>query len=398
MRTVSRQPLTLAIRKHKPLVAQTTSDYQTNVVTVNTYVNNVLSSSLPTVTPQPKDWPDYVTAWEQASSDALTWVNQCMARLLSVPQDVENYNPIISALLADAITQTNTLIANPGNQAALAALTNDLQQIPGQLAVVETFIAGAIQALQNFQDVLPSMATQLQSLSNLAAADNKADQAQIATLQAQVNQLQSDINLLTAAIIGLAIADAIALTLGIVASIVAFPVGLLSWFIFGPIVAVTTTYIALDAEQIVADKAAIDQTQGQMSEITAACAVLATMSTTYGNLATQSQTIQTALQAVLAAWQAMAGDITVAITDAQTAITDATAGNFQSVLADLQSAQTEWQSTDTQAGSLVVNLQVNNAQLQVGMSQDAVGSALQGGQVVNLITYFNSVGLTRKAA
>lgn len=398
MNATTHAPLTLAIRKNMPTLAQATSDYQTNVVTVNTYINNVLSSSLPVVTPQPKDWQQYVTAWEQASSDALVWVNQCMARLLSVPQDVQSYNPIISALMTDAINQTNILIKNPNDKAALAALTNDLTQIPTQLYIVETFITGAIQALQNFQDVLPDMAAQLQTISNLAAADNQADQKQIQALQQQINQLQSDINSLTAAIIGLGIADAAAITLGLIASIAAFPVGLVTWFVLGPAVAVATTYIVLDAKQIQADKAAIDQAQSQMSQLTNACAVLATLTTQFSNLATQSQTIQTALQAVLAAWQTMAGDITAAITDAQKAMTDKTASNFQAVLNDLQGAQTEWQATEAQAASMVLNLQVNNANLQVGMSQSAVASALQGGKVVPLIQYFNSVGAAKKAA
>ena len=393
-----RTPLTLAIRNNMSAVAEAATDYKTNVVTVNTYISNVLSSSLPTVTPQPKDWQDYVNTWEQASSDALTWVNQCMARLLSVPQDVENYNPIINGLLTDAINQTNKLIADPTNAAALATLKNDLDQIPGQLSLVETFISGAIQALQNFQDVLPDMATQLQNLSDLAAADNEADQQQIQQLQSKIKQLQSDIDSLTAAIVALGIADAIAISLGVVASIVAFPEGLLTWFVLGPAVAVATTYIALDAEKIKADKAEIDQYQSEMSQLTAACSVLSTLSTTYGNLATQSETIQQALTAILAAWQVMAGDIAVAITDAQTALSDVSAENFQAVLTDLQGAQSEWQATDSQAASLVLDLQVNNAQLQIGMSQSAVGSALQGGQVMSLIEYFNSVGLSKKAA
>ena len=321
-----------------------------------------------------------------------------MARLLSVPQDVENYNPIINGLLTDAINQTNKLIADPTNAAALATLKNDLDQIPGQLSLVETFISGAIQALQNFQDVLPDMATQLQNLSDLAAADNQADQQQIQQLQSKIKQLQSDIDSLTAAIVALGIADAIAISLGVVASIVAFPEGLLTWFVLGPAVAVATTYIALDAEKIKADKAEIDQYQSEMSQLTAACSVLSTLSTTYGNLATQSETIQQALKAILAAWQVMAGDIAVAITDAQTALSDVSAENFQAVLTDLQGAQSEWQATDSQAASLVLDLQVNNAQLQIGMSQSAVGSALQGGQVMSLIEYFNSVGLSKKAA
>lgn len=388
---------TQAIRTRIPRLAIANAAYKTNVVTVNTYVNNVLTASLPVVPVQPKDWQAYITAWEAACGDALTWVNQCMARLLTVPQDVQSYNSIIALLLGTAVTQTNALIANPNDQAALAALTNALNTIPGQLTVVETFISGAVQALQNFQDVLPAMAGQLQNLSNLAIADNNADQAQIATLQADVTRLQNDINSLTAAIVALAIADGIALTMGIIASIAAFPVGLLTWFVLGPIVAVATTFIALDAKQIEADKAAIQQDQTQMSELTAACSVLATMSTTYSGLANQSQTIQTALQAVLTEWQAMSADVAAAIVDIQTAITDTGAASYQAVLADLQGAQTEWQAADTQAAGLVLDINVNNAQLQIGMSQSAVQQTLAGGQVSDLLTYFNSVGLNGNA-
>lgn len=380
-----------ALKSNLSRVGDTATTYKQNVVTVNTYISNVLSSSLPTVPVQPKDWGNYVTAWEAASTSALQWVNQCMARLLEVPQDVQNYNPLITGLLNDAITQTNALISNPGDKAALAALNNDLRAIPGQLQLVESFISGCISALQNFQDQLPSIATNLTTLSNLAIADNQADQQQIATLQKNIQQLQSDIDSLTAAIVGLAIADGIALTLGVVASIVAFPVGLLSWFVLGPAVAVATTYIVLDAKQIEADKALIDQDQSQMSDLTASCSVLSTMSTTYTNLANQSQTIQTALQAVLTEWQILSADVATAITDIQTAVNDTSGANYTAVLTDLQAAQSEWNDADAQAASLAITINVNNAQLQIGMSSDQVGSALATGKTVDLITYFNQL-------
>jgi hypothetical protein len=381
--------LAQALRARRSSFVAVTTTYQTNVCIVNTYVNNVMNTYLPTVPVQPKDWQDYVTAWEQANGVALSWVNTCMARLLNVPQDVQDYNPTISALLQDAIVQTQALIANPGNQAAKLALENDLRTLPQQLQLVETFVSGAIAALQGFQDQLPTMATDLQQISNLAIADNNADQAQIQALQQQVKQLQSDIDSLTAEIIALGIADAAALTLGLIASIAAFPVGLATWLVFGPIVAVATTFIALDAKKIEADKDAIDAAQTNMDNLTASCSVLATMSTTYSTLADQSQTIQTALKAVLVEWQALSSDIAVALTDIQTAVNDESSANYEAVLSDLEGALSEWNSAYAQAGSLVLNLQVNTAQLQVGMSQSDVQSALAGGQTVDLITYFN---------
>lgn len=365
--------------------------YKQNVVTVNTYINNVLSSSLPVVPVQPKNWQEYTTAWEAACTTALQWVNRCMARLLEVPQDVQNYNPQITALLNDAIAQTNTLINNPGNPAALAALNNDLTVIPSQLQLVEAFISGCITALQNFQDQLPAMAGDLTALSDLAIKTNQADKQAISDLQTKIKNLQNDIDSLTATIVALGITDAIALTLGVVASIVAFPEGFLTWFVLGPVVAVATTYIALDAEKIKADKTAIDQAQSQMADLTASCSVLATMSTTYTNLANQSETIQTALKAVLTEWQILSSDVATAITDIQTAVNDTKGAKYQTVLEDLQGALTEWNDADTQAASLAITMEVNTAQLQVGMSSAQVRTTLATGKTIDLITYFNQL-------
>ncbi|WP_205417425.1 hypothetical protein [Trinickia diaoshuihuensis] len=386
-----RQSLAQAIAKGLPSFVDANMNYLQNVCIVNTYVNNVMSSTLPVVPVQPKDWDKYVSAWEQADGIALQWVNTCMARLLQVPQEVQGYNGAITNLLQDAITQTNALIVNPNNQAAKIALNQDLTALPQQLQVVESFISGAITALQGFQDQLPTMAAQLTQLSNLAIADNQADQRQIQRLQQDIEQLQNDIDSRTSTIIGLAIADGAILTLGVVSSIVFFPAGLLTWFVLGPAVAVATTVIALDAEQIKADKALIGQDQSQMNELTASCAVLAIMSTTYTTFANQSEQIQAALQAVLAEWQALSSDIATSITDIQTAVNDECNNNYQAVLTDLNGAAEEWEAADTQAASLVLTLNVNNAQLQIGMSQNQVQSALAGGQTYDVITYFNQI-------
>ena len=390
--TSDRVSLAEAIRNGGRRFAQANTTYQTNVCFVNTYVNNVVSSSLPTVPVQPQDWQSYVTNWESANTVALQWVNTCMARLLDVPGDVQNYNATISALLTDAITQTNALIANPQNMAARSALDNDLKTLPQQLNVVETFIVGAIKALQSFQDNLPQLAQDLQQIADLAAKDNKADQGQIQNLQKSITQLQNDIDSLTAAIVGLAIADGAAVTLGLIASIAAFPVGLLSWFVLGPAVAVATTYIALDAKQIEADKTAIKAQQQQMSELTASCSVLQMLSSTYARFAAGTEDIQTTLSAVLAEWQTLSTDIGEAISDINSAISDEQADNYKAVLQDLQDARTEWSSAFNQAGSLALNIQVNNAQLQLGMSSADVKSALAAGKVQDVVSYFNSVG------
>lgn len=380
-----------AIRKHAPSLAAAQNTYKQNVAMVNTFINSVLSSSLPTLNQNPPDWQDFVNAYEQASSEALNWVNNVMARLLDVPGDVQDYNTIISQLLTDAQSQATLLVSQPSNPTALEILEQDLTELSSQFNLVVTFISGAVTAVQHFGDTLPDLATQLQTIATDSAQAAHADQAQITQLNADIQSLQNDIKNLTAAIIGLGVADGVALTLGVVTTIALWPVGAAVWFVLGPAVAVATTYIALDAEQIVGDKDKIAQDQSLITGLTADVATLQVLTTNYANMANQTQQIEASLQAILHEWQTLESDVNAAISDIRTAISDASSANFTAVLNEVTDAIAEWNAAYTQAGALTLDLQVNNAPLQLGMSSTDVQTALAAGQTSSIIDYYNRI-------
>jgi hypothetical protein len=326
----------------------------------------------------------------------LNWVNTVMARLLAVPDDVQNYNNVISQLLQDAKSQTQTLIGNPNNQSALTILNQDLNGLTSQLGLVTTFISGAITAVQSFQDQLPQMATALQTIATKSINDANADQKLIDGLAADIANLQQDIKSLTAAIVALSIADGIALTLGVAVTIAAWPFGALVWFMLGPAVAVATTFIALDAQKIIADKAKIQGDQQQITGLTADVATLKLLANNYSGMVTQAQQVETSLQAILTAWQALETDVSTAVTDIRTALSDTSASNFQAVLNDVNDAIGEWNAAYAAAGALHLDLNVNNAQLTLGMSSSEVQAALAGGQTFDVITYYNQLGAAAK--
>ncbi len=383
--------LATAINRNAKGLAYTQNSYKQSVVAVNTQMTSVLTSKLPTLNTYPPDWNDYVAAYEQATGDALNWVNNVMARLLNVPQEVQSYNSVISNVLADAAAQANTLVNNPSDQTALQLLENDLKTLSTQLNIVITFISGAVTQISNFKDKLPDMAAQLTAIAQKSAQDANADQAQIDKLKQDIERLQADIKSLTASIIALSIADGVALTMGVVATIALWPVGALTWFVLGPAVAVATTYIALDAMQIKADKAAIDADQTAISGLTADVATLQVLAQNYTDMANGTVAVESDLQAVLQAWQTLEADVQAAITDIQTASSDASSKAFQAVANDVADAIQEWDAAYEQAGSLVLDLQVNNASLEYGMSSSQVGSTLAQGQTVDIITYYNQV-------
>jgi TolA-binding protein len=387
----SKISLATAISKNAVSLAAAQNTYKENVIAVNTLVTSVLTSSLPTLNQNPPDWQDFVNAYVQANADALGWVNNVLARLLDVPSEVQSYNSIITQLLQDAKAQATILAANPSNQGALAILNNDLTGITNQMNIVTSFISGAVTAIQNFGDTLPDMANQLNTIAQKSIADANADQQQIDQLNADIAQLQADIKSLTAAIVALGIADGVALTLGVVATIAAWPVGALVWFVMGPVVAVATTYIALDAIQIKADKAKISSDQQQIQGLTADVATLNILSQNYAAMAAQTEVIEGNLQAILAEWQTLSSDVGVAVSDIQSAISDTSAANFSAVLNDINGAITEWDAAYEQAGSLILTLQVNDAQLDIGMSTTQVQAALAQGNTVGIIQYYNNL-------
>jgi chromosome segregation ATPase len=381
--------LATAIRNNFVSLAEAQNTYKQNVVLVNTLVTSVLTSSLPTLNQNPPDWQDFITAYTEANGDALNWVNNVMARLLNVPDEVQNYNDIISQILQDAKTQASTLINQPTDQTALNILHNDLANLSTQMNLVVTFISGSVTNIQSFKDKLPDMANKLQSIADKATADANVDQQQIDKLNQDIANLQEDIKSLTAAIVALGIADAAALTLGVVATIAAWPVGALTWFVLAPAVALSTTYIALDAIKIKNDKATIESDQTQITGLTADVATLHVLAKNYASMSTQAQELEGNLQAILSEWTTLEADINAAITTIRTALSDASAENFNAVLNDINHAITEWNAGYAQAGALHLDLQVNNAQLQIGMTSTDVQAALNNGQTLSIIDYYN---------
>lgn len=376
--------LAKAFNKNAVSLAVAQTSYKQNVVAVNTLVTSVLTSSLPTLNQNPPDWNEFVAAYEKADAGALTWVNNVMARLLNVPDEVRSYNSTISMLLTDAKTQSETLVTDLSNKTALGILNTDLDNLNKQMSLVVTFITGALNAIKSFKDVLPTMATNLQNIADDSTKAANADQAQIDKLNQDIDNLHAEIKSLTAAIVALGIADGIALTLGVVATIAAFPEGALVWFVLGPAIAVASTYIAIDGLKIKADNAAIKADEQQITGLTADVSTLHVLSKNFASISAQTAEIESNLQAILNEWQTLETDI-------KTAISDTSSANFNAVVNELDDAIVEWAAAYKQAGDLHLDLNMNDAQLTVGMSSAEVQAAAAKGKTVDIISYYNQV-------
>ncbi len=383
--------LATAIRERAKPLAAAQNTYKQNVVLVNTLMTSVLTSNLPALRETPKDWGEFAQALENAKSGALEWVNGVMARLLSVPDTVRGYNGVVQQLLASASTQAEALVANPTNTAARGILLQNLDDMLSQITLVRTFVTGALDHVKKFRDTLPALAQNLIGLSQKAIADAKADEQKIQELQSDIDRLQRDIQELTKTIIALGIVDGLTITLGLVATIGLWPVGPLVWLVLGPVVAVATTIIALDVEQINADKEQITQDQQRITGLTADVSTLHILAQNFQQMANETTKLETNLAQILTEWQKLENAVKAAIGDIQAAITDVHKPDYQAVKTDIDAAQQEWNAAMAQAGALHLDLNVNPAQLELGMSEAEVREALGKREAVPLIEYYNQV-------
>lgn len=297
--------------------------------------------------------------------------------------------------MADAKSQAQTLETDPTNKTALQTLNTDLNNVSNTLNLVVTFISGALTAIKNFKDELPTLATNLQTIADKSAKDASADQAQIDKLNQDIDSLKAEIKSLTASIVALAVVDGIALTLGIVATIAAFPEGALVWFVLGPAVIAATAVIAIDGVKITADKKLIESDEQQITGLTADVAALQVLSKNFASMSAEATDIETNLQAILAEWQTLESDVNAAVSDIVEAVSDASSANFTAVVSELDDAMTQWAAAYKQSGDLHLELNVNSAQLQVGMTQDQILAATGAAPTVDIIKYYNQIQNTQ---
>jgi hypothetical protein len=125
--------------------------------------------------------------------------------------------------------------------------------------------------------------------------------------------------------------------------------------------------------------------------LTADVAALQILSKNFTAMATEADDTEANPQAILVEWQALESDVALAVNDIKTAVTDAGSANFTAVVSDLDDAIVEWAAAYKQAGDLHLELNVNNAQLEVGMTQAEVLAATGAAPTVDIITYYNQV-------
>lgn len=383
--------LRTAVKNNVVHLSSASEEYKNNVMLVSQYVSGVMNSNLPVLQAPVPDWDAYTKAYLAAKSSAMVWVNTVLERLNTVPGNILSYNDTVQRLFNEAIADTDKLIEDPSDQSARQFLLSEINTAIRKMTFFSDEITDVIRTLQSFKESLPQQAKDLQTIADMAMQDQRADEQQIKSLQQKIDAANNEIKSLTAAIVGLAIADGVAVTLGVVAVAAAGPIGMVTWIFLGAAVAVASIYIAIDAAKIKALKAEIEQEQKDMSAFTADVAALANTASVFQQFADQAQAIEDNLQRIVNAWQAVNTELQAVEKDLTDASDDYTAEQWKQVKEDLEHAQADWNIFTAGLGQLNIQVLGNSAKLELGMSSEEVEAAMNSGETTDFITYINRV-------
>ena len=366
------------------------TQYLSDIAAVNACTAGVISTKLPALNNPPPNYAAYQALYVQAEAQALGWTNNVMGPLTSIPVTIQNSNTLVTLFFQQAIGFTEMLVKNPSDPNARAALINVLQTLELQIKGTIGMVTVVLTDLNNFNNSLPALSSQLTSLANDMKTTSGADQAQITQLQQDVASCRSEINKLTAAIVGLGIVDAAAVVFGIVAVAAAGPIGAVTWIFLGAAAAVATYYIVLDGMKISALKDQIAADQSKMDSLTTDIAALNLASDNYAALANQTLSIQDNLNRIIQAWQLILTATNDTLAQVLQAESDAGSNVWNAVLTDLNNAQAAWATVITDVAAVDLQSLGNPAQLQLGMSEKDVSAAMAAKPTVTFQQFINA--------
>ncbi|MCS4508738.1 hypothetical protein [Xylophilus ampelinus] len=379
--------LSQAIVKNAGNLASAQQIYQQNVATVTSAMTGVSQTSLPALNYPPPNWAQFSATLIASKTNAQQWLDEVLVQLYSVPQNVESNYQAIQQAITTCAGYATSLQSNP-DPSTLAFLQEDLQNIASQLGFSSAFISSCQQAVSSFNDGLPTLLSELDTLVTDFTDAEQVDQGQIAQFQSDISSLNADISSQESLIVGEVVMAGAALYVGRISGWT--PVGCLVKFLCIATIAGATYGIDVAANQIAADKANIVNDTNQMNEYTADVATCVATVQVFTKFVNDMAAVASSVEAVLEQWNTFEADIKAAIADIKAALSDSENAAYSAALDDINAALVEWNAVDELAVNLTLSVNYSQADIQVGMTPAQVQTAVAGAAHQDIISYLTT--------
>lgn len=365
-------------------------EYTKNVAEVNSYIAGILKSGIPSISPVPDHYAEFSKEYMKAQSKAMLWNDIVGKSLLTLPTTVQIRLANLEKLFTEAVKCSEKLIKTPTDSYLKETLSQDIDDSIDGVDFLIELVKGLLISLTQYKDDLPEQAKILSNISKLALEDKGIDKTKVAELNKKITEMKNEVSSLTAAIVGLGIADGVAITLGVVALFI--PFGWVATIFLGVAAAVATTYIVLDSLKIKELNKAIKVTAETIGEYNTAVAQLQNLSEDFAKLALTATQVIDNVKYVLAQWNMIRNELEVMQTEIKEASSSYEAEDWASTKKDFEAAQAKSAELIKDVAVLKLDSMLGTtATLEAGMSPDGVAKSMAAGKQMPFVKYADTL-------
>ncbi len=361
--------------------------YITKVILVNAYALSVSATNLPALKRKPAHWEEYVKSYEAVQSMTTDWVELVYKKLDHTPKEVIQCADSLSSTFDSAITQCDILIEDPGYERAIRKICLDIKFSISEITELNAMLQRLSATIEQFQGKMIPASENLKRLADLAEKDSKVDQKKVDELNRDINALRDEVNKCIGALVGLGIADAASVTLGILTMMV----GPVAWLFFGACVAVSSTFIVINAQRIQSLKDSIEWKAREADALSLDVVMLNKTAEDFKKFADEAKEIEKALLQIQSEWNLISKELQEVHDALDTAHGDFTAEDWESARSDFVKAKSCDKGLREHAKKLELpTAKGNTAKIDIGMDQKQIRDALAKGTEMDYFRWVRS--------
>lgn len=318
----------------------------------------------------PEHFDKYLEIMSTVRNDAASMLKLIAYQLCTLPKnELETLNDF-DDYLNRAIGIVENLIEDPEDAVAKRQLKQVFEKTSATLGYIIEDTQKLIEKLEKQQESLENQASKLCEIANLMMKDKQADEAKLKELNESMDKMRREIDSLTNTIIGLAIADALLITMSVLACVFLGPIGALTWIPTGAGIIVATSYIVIDAAKISQLKAEVEAKAIDAGAYTTAIAALVNYAKKCKEEAEKTRQLKEAMQVLIGEWEKVKSCCADINTELQNA-SDWDSQTWTEVKEELQAAQKKESALRQQLEKLNISLpNVVNKPIPAGLDAE----------------------------
>lgn len=261
-----------------------------------------------------------------------------------------------------------------------------------KLVMLVNYLQGLVEGLDKCKNTFPQQEQQMKEISQKLKKISSYDGDKVKKLKSDINGMRDEISSLSAAIAGLGLADLTGLLLGVLALAGAGPAGLFAWIFVGAVIAVSTTYIVLDAKKIKDLNAQIKANLKEVSDYEADIVLVDQQALAFQEFSTKLTRLQNGMEFIISAWKGVIDDLNDMKTLMDTSIKNISKSEWEVIEENLNTAVNKNKDLKARVKQYdISDVKFTDAKMEVGMSQDEIKNTIDKAGKMTVDAYINKV-------